>query len=195
MASQKFTIAEAHRITGKSRTTLSKHIGDGTLSAERNPNGKGWLVVASELIRVYDDACDFDSVASAGKKSKTASAKSNRTGEANVSTVQFQLDREKEERERERSLYKAQIENLQESLSKAQDGLNRTTLLLENQTERGGGWENALESMSLKIASEQNAARQERRELKEASLKRESKLKRALDSERKKSLWKRIFTP
>lgn len=49
--------------------------------------------------------------------------------------------------------------------------------------------------MSLKIASEQNAARQERRELKEASLKRESKLKRALDSERKKSLWKRIFTP
>ena len=112
-----------------------------------------------------------------------------------MSTVQFQLDREKEERERERSLYKAQIENLQESLSKAQDGLNRTTLLLENQTERGGGWENALESMSLKIASEQNAARQERRELKEASLKRESKLKRALDSERKKSLWKRIFTP
>ena len=48
-----------------------------------------------------------------------------------MSTVQFQLDREKEERERERSLYKAQIENLQESLSKAQDGLNRTTLLLE----------------------------------------------------------------
>jgi len=186
MANQKVTIAEAHRITGKSRTTLSKHIGDGTLSAERNPKGKGWLIVASELMRVYGDDCDFDAMALEGPKKKKASNNAMDNGP----TTQSLLDREKEERDRERRLYEAQIENLQESLSKAQDSLNRTTLLLENQTERGGGWENAIEAMSQKIASEQNAAKQE---FKEASLKREQKLKRALESERNKPLWKRIL--
>lgn len=131
MANQKFTVAEAHRITGKSRTTLSKHIRDGTLSAERNPKGKGWLVVASELMRVYGDDCDFGAAVDVAKKKHSSASSSN-----NGTVLQSLLDREKEERNRERKLYEAQIENLRESLSKAQDGLNRTTLLLEHHTER-----------------------------------------------------------
>ena len=54
----KYTITAAHRITGKSRTTLQKHLKKGKLSCEETDDGIK-LIDASELIRVYGDACDF----------------------------------------------------------------------------------------------------------------------------------------
>lgn len=188
MSNQKFTIAEAKRITTKSRTTILKHIHEGTLSAERKDSGKGWTIDASELIRVYGDACDFDRA-----DIDSASISGQEAATPNSPMLKTLLDREKEERDRERQLYRSQIDNLQESLACAQQGLNRVTLLLEDQSTRGGDWEKALKLLSERVSTEQEKASSEIRELKEVSAKREARLKAALEQERSKTLWQRLI--
>jgi chromosome segregation ATPase len=50
----KLSISEAHRATGKARSTIERHIADGTLSAEKNEAGRAYIDV-SELQRVYGE--------------------------------------------------------------------------------------------------------------------------------------------
>lgn len=50
----KLSISEAHRATGKARSTIERHIADGTLSAEKNESGRAFIDV-SELQRVYGE--------------------------------------------------------------------------------------------------------------------------------------------
>ena len=70
MTQSKFSISEIHRITGKSRTTISKHMEEGKLSYELD--GEKKTVDAAELMRVYGDDCDFERVN--GKKTKSQAA-------------------------------------------------------------------------------------------------------------------------
>lgn len=192
----KFSQSAASRITGKSRTTIAKHIRARKLSVEKDADGNT-LIDASELIRVYGDACDF-SVEEGGKtssKTRTSKSEPHQTDQREVDRLQAQLDRE-------RQLYDDQIEHLKAALAKAQDGHNRATLLLEDQTKRGGGWEQALQNMEEKlanqraneIASQREQAESEMQKLKDEAAKREERLKRALDAERKKPIWKKIWS-
>lgn len=50
----KLSISEAHRATKKARSTIERHITDGTLSAEKNESGRAFIDV-SELQRVYGE--------------------------------------------------------------------------------------------------------------------------------------------
>jgi hypothetical protein len=50
----KLSISEAHRATGKARSTIERHIADGTLSAEKNESGRAFIDL-SELQRVYGE--------------------------------------------------------------------------------------------------------------------------------------------
>lgn len=50
----KLSISEAHRATGKARSTIERHIADGVLSAEKNESGRAFIDV-SELQRVYGE--------------------------------------------------------------------------------------------------------------------------------------------
>ena len=50
----KLSISEAHRATKKARSTIERHIADGTLSAEKNEMGRAFIDV-SELQRVYGE--------------------------------------------------------------------------------------------------------------------------------------------
>lgn len=50
----KLTVAEAHRATNKARSTIERHIADGTLSATKTDSGRA-LIDVSELQRVYGD--------------------------------------------------------------------------------------------------------------------------------------------
>lgn len=50
----KLSISEAHRATGKARSTIERHVADGTLSAEKNEAGRAFIDV-SELQRVYGE--------------------------------------------------------------------------------------------------------------------------------------------
>jgi hypothetical protein len=178
MTSTKFTISQASDITGKGRTTLNRHIKDGKLTIERNEQGHK-IVDASELLRVYGPDLDFD--LANGKPSKTKRSESKEEGgNAAVKELNDKLIEQ----------YKAQIETLKDALNKAQDGQNRVTLLLERQTQDGSEWQSSLDAMTEKIAkqTEQQIDDMNRRHERELA-----QVKKALQANRNKTLWERLF--
>lgn len=190
MTSTKYSISAANRITGKSRTTIARHISTGTLSCESDSNGTK-LIDASELIRVYGDACDF---AREQAKTTQTTEQHQETVPSNQSVhLQTMLDREIAERARERDQFTQQIDYISEALAKSQEGHNRATLLLQDQSKRGGDWQQALNSVEARIADEQTKARRELMEFRKSAKEQLSHYKRALDEERRKTLWQRIW--
>lgn len=131
----KYSITAAHRITGKSRTTIQKHLKQGRLSATEGPDGAK-LIDASELIRVYGDECDFSREEGALTPEQHRPIAPN-SAPTELHTLREKLEMLNEERRREREQLQSQIEHLQESLKLAQEGNNRALLLLENRS--GGG--------------------------------------------------------
>jgi excisionase family DNA binding protein len=51
-----YSVTEAARAVGKSRTTIIRAIAAGTLSATRDDPGKPWTIDAAELARAFPDA-------------------------------------------------------------------------------------------------------------------------------------------
>ena len=188
MSKSQFTISEINRITGKSRTTITKHIKQGKLSATQNEDDQK-LVEAAELIRVYGDECDFGK-ASPGALKVPSSPKPVASGGGDH--LQEALEKEREERARERRHFEDQIENLQDSLKTAQEGHNRATLLLENHSSGGGALKEALDKLAQRV-DRQELTLQEEKEL-TLRLKRQNlRLKKAVIAERQKSVWEKLF--
>lgn len=178
MTSTKFTISQASNITGKGRTTLTRHIKEGKLTIERNDQGHK-IVDASELLRVYGSDLDFD--LADGKTSKTRRIESREEGgNAAVKELNDKLIEQ----------YKSQVETLKEALDKAQDGQNRVTLLLERQTKDGTDWETSLTAMTEKIA---NQTRQQFDEMNRRHEREIAVLKKALQASQRKSIWTTLF--
>jgi len=151
----------------------------GKLSFELGDDGNK-TIEASELVRVYGDACKFDREEKRGQITETKRSETEPDSSATAMKAMQQLT----------SQYVAQIDHLQQALEKAQEGQNRVTLLLEQRSTDTSAWQASLDAMSEKIANQtdrQIAALQERHdnELK--------KLKRALHIERNKSFWKKLF--
>lgn len=188
MSKSQFTISEINRITGKSRTTITKHIKEGKLSATHSGDQK--LVDAAELIRVYGDECDFNNAAGAQNKTTVQPKLTSPKGEN--PHLQLELERERQERERERRQFLDQIENLQDSLKTAQEGHNRATLLLENHSPGGGAFQAALDGLSKRI-DRQELTLQEKNELTLKLRKQNQALKKAVIAERQKSVWEKLF--
>lgn len=142
-------------MTGKSRTTLTKHIRQGKISCEIGPDGSK-LIDASELARVYGDNFKLN-MEEGAQVPVSSKPKANSDVEQGVQqqlhTVQLQLDMVTKERERERQQYQQQIENLQSSLKLAQEGHNKAMLLLEHRTTGGGEWEKKFQELEEKLAN------------------------------------------
>jgi len=188
MSKSQFTISEINRITGKSRTTITKHIKEGKLSVIHSGNQK--LVDAAELIRVYGDECDFEKTSTEPSKSINRTRRNSVDGES--PHLQLDLEKERQERERERRQFIDQIENLQDSLKTAQEGHNRATLLLENHSPGGGAFQEALEGLSKRL-DQQELTIKEEAELTLRLKKQNQALKRAVIAERQKSVWEKLF--
>jgi len=180
MTNTKYSISAASRIIGKSRATVSRHMKAGKVSFELDSDGNR-VIEASELVRAYGDACEFDREEKRGQTTKTT--RSETVPDASVAGM-------KAMQEQLTGQYVAQIDHLQQALEKAQDGQNRVTLLLEKRSTDTSAWQASLDAMSEKIANQtdkQITALQERHdnELK--------KFKRALYKERNKSFWQKVF--
>lgn len=152
----KYTITAAHRITGKSRTTIQKHVKKGKLAYEQGDDGVK-LIDASELIRVYGDACDF------GRAEEGAAATQGEPPvpdavRTELHTLRDRLDNVGEERRREREQLQAQIDHLQDALKRAQEGGNRALLLLEDRS-GGGDWQAAIAGLEAKLTAEERPDR------------------------------------
>ena len=193
MTSTKYSISAAHRITGKSRTTITAHMNSGKLSYTEDDEGNK-VIDASELMRVYGDYCDFSKESSDRKQSiqEPEKEKKQESGSIELKYLKAQLENEQKERERERGLLKTQIENLQESLKTSQEGHNRATLLLENHTDGAGEWEKSLKALESRIANQEATAKEEK-ERADKVLRQNRALKKALDEEKNKSFFKKLF--
>ena len=58
----KLGVSPAARLAGVTRATMYKHINSGKLSADRLPDGSGYAIDTSELIRVYGSLHTLDSL-------------------------------------------------------------------------------------------------------------------------------------
>lgn len=153
-----YSISAAHRITGKSRTTITKHISTGKLSCSEDGQGNK-LIDASELMRVYGDACDFSK---AGEPElSTTEAETGQGVQPNASTLKALLEKEIAERERERGQWQRQIDHLQEALKLAQEAQSKAMLLLEDKSSGGGEWQQAIKALEAKIANQEEGLKQQ----------------------------------
>lgn len=178
-----YTISQASRITGKSRTTISSHIRSGKLSSETIAGGKK-LIDASELIRVYGDVCDFEVADSSNEKPHQAAAA--------TTSETLQLKTLKEERKREQQQLEDQIEHLKDALKLSQEGHNKATLLLEHHTSGGGGWEQSLKALEHRMANQEQLVKDEQEKHKKI-IRQNKMLKQALSDEKNKTFWQRLF--
>jgi hypothetical protein len=151
----KYTITAAHRITGKSRTTIQKHLKKGKLSYAEDDEGVKWID-ASELIRVYGDDCRFERE-EGGHPSEVSRTSVSDTVRTELNTLREKFDSLGEERRRERQQLQAQIDHLHESLKLAQEGSNRALLLLESRS-GGGEWREAIAQLERQLAERDLAA-------------------------------------
>jgi hypothetical protein len=165
VTSTQFSIAAASRRTGKSRTTIIKHIRQGKLSVTVDSQGNK-VLEASELMRVYGD--DFKLVGEEGSRSEPGRQGAGKplAGDQGVQallhSVQQQLDTVNKERERERTQLESRIDSLEEALKRSQEAQNKALLLLENRS-GGGEWQAAIKALEEKIANREktNEARKE----------------------------------
>lgn len=188
MTSQNFSILKASKLTGKSRTTISKHMKNGTLTFDRDATGNK-VISAAELDRVYG-LRNPSTKAQQQTPPNSKTLRSERKPGPNQTITQELLKMEREERTREREQLQSQIDNLQEALSKSQEGQNRITLLLEHQSKTDDAWQRKLSELETTIS---NRVEGEREKLKEAAEKQIAKVKRDLEAERNKSLWAKLF--
>ena len=181
-----YSVSAAHRITGKSRTTLTKHLNEGKLSFSTDATGNK-LIDASELIRVYGDDCNFE----AGQvDAAPARAPAGEPGAGQGDGTL--LEKEKEERRRERQQYEAQVEHLKEALEKAQDGYNRVTLLLEYHTKAPDGVQQQLIALEQRLAENEKRTQEQVELVKRRARVVVNKYRLKLEEEKKKTFWQKL---
>ncbi len=188
MEKTQFNQSEIHRITGKSRTTIKKHIEKGKLSSTQDDDGNK-LVDASELIRVYgQDNCDFAAINSNDKNetSKKAETKEpTKTIDAKDVEIQY-LKKIIENHERENESFK-------DALKLSQEGHNRATMLLEDKSGGAGDLEKGIKALEARVAN-QERTNKEILKAKEAAEQNLKRYKRALRTELNKTFLEKLFS-
>lgn len=180
MTSTRYSISAASRITGKSRATIARHLKASKLSFDLDNEGNR-TIDASELMRVYGDECDFQQEEKRGRRSESVRIETKLPpSDAALDAVREQLIKQ----------YQDQIEHLQQTLDKAQDGQNRVTLLLEQKSSERNDWQQSLDAMGKSIANQTQSQIKELRDGHDREIK---QLKRALHQERSKSFWQKLF--
>ena len=218
--SMQVSISKAAEMVGITRATLYRHIDKKGISVEKDDDGNPKIDI-SELIRVYGDkvkTLDTVNTDDTDTKTDTAPIKQNNTPNKTVSNhVEFEVLKERvkhlelnnsktdEERKREREQFEERIEQLQDTLSKAQENQSKTTLLLEHYTKEGssGDWEKSIKALEDRIANQEKTAQEktealdkEKEELKAQLEEKEKILKEeqeALELEKSKSFLHKLF--
>lgn len=155
-----YTITAAHRITGRSRTTIQKHLKKGKLSCVEDENGIK-RINASELIRVYGDDCDFnreETTTAQPVEPDSGQSQSNRT---ELHTLRERLDTLNEERRRERERLESEVEHLRAALERAQESGNRTLLLLEDRSGKAE-WRESIARLDERLQGHEDQAKAQR---------------------------------
>ncbi len=188
----KVSITKAAKLSGVSRTTLYTDMNSGKLSFHSEGKNRRTIDVA-ELERAYGDLNinNTEQVSSSVKTEQTSLTKDAPLTELAVLRERVEMLETHSRREREQ--YEGRIESLDSALSKAQDGYNSITRLLENQSESGAGeWEKAMKALEARLANQEKA--EKAREQREEKILRQNKaLRNALQEERSRGFFKKLF--
>lgn len=205
----KYSISETARIVGVTRKTLYKHIEKKQISVEKDDNDRP-VIDASELIRVYGDQCRFEAAEPGSQE--TLSTVEEEGGYTNINTSRYEQDTEalgaavlKKELEMlqkqirsDKDSYEEQIDYLRTKLDEALGETRKLTALLTDQSTSkrndgaGEAWEKTLKALESRIANQEQAAKSEKEE-RQKILRQNHALKKALEAEKSKTLWKRLF--
>ena len=205
------TISQAAKMAGVSRATIYNDIESGTLSVENGPKDRK-MVNVSELERVYKTLKNPEPEEDSNTEQSSQNRNIDKRNTDQVAVLQERLEaqrkqtqllenmltREQEERKREREAtkefqeyFKSQIENQAESIK------NFTRLLEDQRNQEGNGaggkWEKSLKAMEERITNQEAQARKEIEEIKKNSQRQVMQYKTALEVEKNKPLWKRLF--
>ena len=120
----KYTLNKAAKLSGRAKSTISKAIKDGRLSAGKNRSG-GYEIDASELFRVFPLPVENQVP---GPQENTLSSSESRV-------LEVELEAERKMRER----LEAEIDDLKAQRDKWQDQAQRLLLTNQNQTGAHGG--------------------------------------------------------
>jgi len=208
------TISQAAKMAGVSRATIYNDIESGTLSVVQGAKDRKMVNIA-ELERVYktlknpEPETDSNTVENSQERQPERQKVVDPNGQVAVLQerleaqrkqtlfLEAQLAKEQEERQRERDAsksfedyFKSQIENQAESIK-------NITRLLEDQRKdkepKSNEWEKAIKALEDRMANQDSQAKKEIEEIKKNSQQQVMRYKTALEAEKNKPFWKKIF--
>lgn len=184
MTKTTFNLTQAGRIIGKSRATIQRALASGKLSYELDEN-QNRIVRADELIRVYGDQAKFDRAEARGAAIDSPPPE---PAHADLSPSFLKLQ------DQLLSQYRGEVERLESALKRAQEGQNLITGLIEDQRSSESKWQATFEAQAEAIAN--RLASQHDEQLKRLETRHEketAQLKKLVQAERSKSLWRKLF--
>ena len=195
----KYNISQAAKIAGITRPTLRNHIKEKPISVEVDENGHK-NIDASELIRVYGDKCKFPA-SDIEKLAPTEEKKEESKRDTTTEIERLKLELENEHLKTQSRALEEQIAHLKERLEKADEQHTRLTALIEDQSSKVDSRSETLEKSIDALRNQVSNDTKKREDEQRASEERERKLKarairlqKALEEERRKSIWDRIFS-
>ena len=123
------TLTEAVKITGKSKSTLTRAIASGKLSASRSEDEKTYMVDESELARVFP-------FVSANHGSPPVTSPESLPAELELALVKTQIAEIKQMHRREVDRMESQIDDLKQERDDWKTQASNQTLLLRHEQER-----------------------------------------------------------
>ena len=189
------SITKAAQLSGVSRTTLYTDMNSGKLTFQIKGKNKKTIDV-SELERVYGS---LNIVDTPKVTNNVKAAQSNFTNTeqplTELAVLRERISLFEKHSEQMTEQYESRIENLEGSLSKAQDGYNNVTKLLEDKSSQDSGageWGKSLKALENRISNQEKTAK-ETAEKEQKIIRQNRALKKALDEERNKSFFKKLF--
>lgn len=180
-------------MVGITRATFYRHVEKKGITMEENDEGNP-VVDVSELLRIYGNKVKTDTVSEQNNAPlNTNAAKTGQGAGTEITGLKIQVEMLEASQRREREILEDQIEHLKNTLSKAQDGQNKLTMLLEHKEQDGAGdWGRSLKALEQRIANQEKTA-QEKQEREEKILRQNRALKKALDAEKSKGFFQKLF--
>ena len=186
----KVSMSEAARLAGiKSRSTFYRHIEKKGISVDRS-DPQNPVVDVAELIRVYGDKIkpNTDEQGRGVQNNTPHQTPSNRQSREDV----IPLSAMNKIQEQIEDIYKERIEDLKSQLELQ---TKQNTILLEDRSkkdEQGREWEKSLRALEARISNQETTAKEDK-ERADKILRQNRALKKALDEEKNKSFFKKLF--
>jgi hypothetical protein len=195
---------QAAYIIGKTKKTIYNHKDRNKFSYEQDDEGRT-VIDISELMRVYGSTpaiTEKIEELQSGEESSVGVITQNYTEKKNSKKTDDNLEDKmiivklEAELEKEKALknkVEDDVEYFKIALEKSQETAQKVTMLLEGKKESGAGeWEKSLKALENRISNQEKTAK-DTAEKEQKIIRQNRALKKALDEERNKSFFKKLF--